>query len=210
MKVKTPYFEIQIESLFIIVSVILLLCKRLHTFFKSFYICYLFIVFHELSHIFIASIFGKSIEKLKFSLSGVNVSFVREKYNIKKSEINHKEIIKNTLIYIAGPISNFLFAIIFNKIKMVYEINIFLGVLNLIPIYPLDGYNILRNIILFIFFDNNICQKKMTVINKIMIFIFIIFSILFAVIQKNISSIIFLLYLYLLNKTKANNIAFNS
>lgn len=209
MKLRTPYFEIQVETLFIIVSIILLLFKKLHTFFISFYICYLFIVFHELSHIFIASIFGKNIETLKFSLSGVNVTFARQKYNIKKDEVNNKEITKNILIYIAGPASNFLLAILFNKIKMVYEINIFLGLLNLIPIYPLDGYNILNNILSFYYVDNYICEKKINIINKVMIFIFVIFCILFAVIQKNISSIIFILYLYLLNKTKATNATFN-
>ncbi len=204
MKLKTPYFEIEIENLFIIVSIILLLFSNFNSFFISFYTCYLFIIFHELAHIYIASIFGKDIEKLRFSLAGVCVYFSRKKYDICKKKVSKFDFIINILIYIAGPLSNFFLSIIFYNIKMIHEINLFLGLLNLIPIYPLDGYNILQNILFIIYFDNDICKKKINIINKIMIFIFVIFCILFSVTQKNISSIIFLLYIYILNKSKFN------
>ena len=82
MKIKTPLFDIKIDILFLIVMFIFLLYSKVRIFFSSFFICYLFIVFHEASHMLVASIFGKSIESFNISLFGVSITFKKEHYSI--------------------------------------------------------------------------------------------------------------------------------
>ncbi|MDO4282200.1 MAG: hypothetical protein Q4D02_01065 [Clostridia bacterium] len=151
--------------------------------------CYLFILFHELSHIFVASLFGKKMEKLKLTLSGVNVKFEREKY-ILKSE---NEYFHNMLIYFAGPLSNIILAMIFHSNIMIYEINICLGMINLLPIYPLDGYNILKNVL-----GNNYKNIYLDIIGNITLIVLFLISIYQILFLKSISILIFSVYIFLI------------
>lgn len=203
MKIKTPYLDIEIELIFIITFIIFLLSSKVHNFLASFYICYLFILFHELSHIFLASVFGKDVEKLKISLGGVSVKFKEEKYNLDKNINIKKDKIKNIFIYFAGPFSNFLTAIVFKENIFVFQINIFLFFLNLIPIYPLDGYNILDNCLSFKF-NCNFKDKIIEVINNLILVFILVCCIIQILIAKNISLSIFLIYIFLLKKQKDN------
>lgn len=185
MKIKTPFFIIEFEIIFLIVFFSFILSNEIKKMLFSFYICYLFIIFHELSHVFFASLFGKKMKKFKFTLSGVNINF---------SNICELEKYKEIIIYIAGPLSNFLLAIIFYYNKMIFEVNIFLGLINLLPIYPLDGYNILVNILRGTRYYNN----KRELLDKIQ-FILIVNIVIVGLIQliftKNISIIIFIIYI---------------
>ena len=134
MIIKNKHFLFEIENLLIIILISFFISGTIKLFLTSYFVCYLFIIFHELAHIIFATIYGKKIRKMKLSLAGVCVTFNND------DNIN---IVKKIIIYIAGPMSNFALALIFNKIDIVYEINIFLGILNLLPIYLLPGYNIL-------------------------------------------------------------------
>ncbi|MNV89742.1 hypothetical protein D3C71_1840630 [compost metagenome] len=69
MKFKTSFFDIEIEWLLILVILISIFSPIINRLIQPFYICYFFILFHEMSHVFIASIFGKNTEKIKLSLS---------------------------------------------------------------------------------------------------------------------------------------------
>lgn len=198
MKIKTPFFVIEIEWLFFIVFLVSLMSKKVLKILSSFYVCYLFIVFHELSHIFVAAIFGKDIEKFKFTLSGVCIEFKRnyeDSMKIKKSII-----LKNIIIYLAGPVSNLILAFLFKKNEMIFQINIFFALINVIPIYPLDGYNILNNI--FDFFRLN--RKLKEIILNFSSYFFMSFICIIGIFQffisKNPAVIIFSLYLFLLKK----------
>lgn len=191
MKIKTPYFIIEFEIVFLIVFFSFLFSNEIRKILFSFYICYLFIVFHELSHMFIAAIFGKEIKNFKFSLSGVNISF----NNIKRLE-KYKEI----LIYLAGPLSNLLLASIFSYNKMIFEVNLCLCLINLLPIYPLDGYNILFNL----FRNTKLNKYKILNYTTIIILIILFFlGIIQFIYTKNISIFIFIIYIlciYLKNR----------
>ena len=138
MKIKTPFFIIEFEIMFLIVFFSFILSNEIKKILFSFYMCYLFIIFHELSHMFVATILGKEIKLFKFSLAGVNICF---------SNLNKLSIYKEILIYLAGPVSNIVLATLFQYNKMIFEVNLSLAIINLIPIFPLDGYNILYNIL---------------------------------------------------------------
>lgn len=194
MKIKTPFFIIEFEIIFIIVFFSFILSNEIKKILFSFYICYLFIIFHELSHMLIASIFGKEIKLFKFSLAGVNICF---------NNLNKLSIYKEILIYLAGPISNILLAILFQYNKMIFEINLSLAIINLIPIFPLDGYNILYNVL-----RNKNSNVLIEVISGIFIFTLLVFSIIQIIYTNNITILIFLIYIlliYLVNKKGKNS-----
>ncbi len=136
MKLKLRDKQIYLEETLIVITFLCILSSRAKTFLSNYFICYLFIVFHEAAHILTASIFGYELRKINIRLAGLNAVF--------KEEFNG---IKGIFIYLAGPLSNIVLALMFNNIKMVFEINIALALINIVPIYPLDGYNILKLII---------------------------------------------------------------
>src|SRR5574344_1055067 len=195
MKIKTSFFYIKIDILFTLVMFIFLLSDKFRNFISSFFICYLFIFFHELSHIFVASLFGKEVDTLTLSLFGVNVLFISKHYDTSL-EINNYNI-KEIIIYLAGPISNFLLGMLFFNIKFVFEINIFLGMLNLIPIYPLDGYNIIRELLV----KNKYKYKIIKVTSNLLIIILFLIGIIIFINNYNASIILFLIYLIILRKS---------
>lgn len=195
MKVKTPYFILEFEILFILIILVTLLSSSFRNYFSSYYICYLFIIFHELSHMFVAASLGKEISNFKFSLSGVNISF-KEDY-LNKNSISK---IKDILIYLAGPLSNMLLALIFRRNVMIFNVNIFLAILNFLPIYPLDGYNILENVINLFYYSKK-SNIIMEIIGNIMFAILLILGIIQFITFNNPSIIIFLLYLYIIDES---------
>ena len=199
MKIKTPYFIIEFEVIFLIVFFSFILSNEIKKILFSFYLCYLFIIFHELSHMLIGVIFGKEIKIFKFTLSGVNISFSKY-YMLNK--------FKEILIYLAGPISNIFLAIIFSYNKMIFEINICLAIINLLPIFPLDGYNIIYNLL-----RDTKLEKSRKCILKILYIVIFTLLILLAIIElfmyKNISILIFFIYIILIY-FKSNNVKNNT
>ena len=192
MNLKIDKFLLEIENLFIIILISFLISDKIKLFLTSYFVCYLFIFFHELSHVFFASIFGEKVKKIKISIAGMCVTFNNN------DDLN---IIKRIIIYIAGPLSNMILAIIFYNIRFVFEINIFLAILNLMPIYPLDGYNILK--IVFEYF------KKDTFLEKFQFFfMLLLFLISIIVLLKtfNPSLVIFFVYIMLIKYVTKNHI----
>lgn len=203
MKIKTPFFILEIEWLFLIILFVYLFSNKVKEVLFSFFICYLFIIFHEFSHMLVASILGKDIEKFKVTLSGVCISFKKEKYKLTSKKKNKMENIKNILIYLAGPVSNIVLATIFYNNEMIHQINIFLAFINLLPIYPLDGYDILINL-LYIFKVNEITSEILLKIFTYSLYLILVFlGILQLAIYKNISIIIFVIYIFLLKNSNS-------
>lgn len=108
-------------------------------------------------------------------------------------------------MYLSGPISNFIIpAVVYylnieneEKIKIIYT-NLSLCIFNLLPIIPLDGGNVLKEILKSKF--NNLKANKINLyISKISLALLtFIYSI--AIIKiKNISILILILYLWYLN-----------
>ena len=84
MKIKTPFFDIKIDIIFIIIMFIFLFSNNIRSFLSSYLICYLFIVFHESSHMFVATLFEKEIEIFNIGLFGVNIVFKKLHYNLEE------------------------------------------------------------------------------------------------------------------------------
>lgn len=202
MRIKTPLFYIHIDIMLIIFVFFSIFIKSIRDVFSSYIICYLFIVFHEASHIFVAAFFGKEIDTFYMRLCGVSVEFVKERFTINNKFKNSKiYLIKELMIYVAGPVSNIVLALIFHKIKMIYEINIFLGILNLIPIFPLDGYNLIKNI-LFIHFCDIKVIKVLNIINRCSKIIMLIIGIIILIYKCNPCLLFFLIYVIILDSSK--------
>jgi len=187
MKIKTPLFKIEIEWLMIVTIIISIFSTNARKYLSNFIICYIFILFHELSHMFFGTIFGENVDTLKLTISGVSVCF---EDNILEFNVNK---IEKLIIYFAGPLANFFIAIFFRNINMVFEINIFLGLINLLPIYPLDGYNILYTIV-------NGRKNILKNVSIIIFFILITLSVIQLMLYKMFSFAIFTIYLVLISK----------
>ena len=192
MILRLNSFFIEIENLFIIVLISFFFSDKIKLFLTSYFVCYLFIIFHELSHIIFASIFGKKIRKLKLSIAGVCVVF---------NNNDGLKIIKKIIIYLAGPLGNIILALLFRNIDFVFEINIFLAILNLMPVYPLDGYNILNCILTSL---NKISYLKS--IETFFLSFLLVISIIVFFMYYNPSLIIFFMYVILIKYFTKNHI----
>lgn len=194
-EVRIKEIILEIEYLLLIMICISGISDRIFNYLDKYYICLLFVIFHELSHVFIGSLLNKKLSKLFIGISGMTAFF---RYDFKNKDVIY--YLKECFIFLAGPLSNIIIAVCFKDIKFIYEINIFLALLNLLPIYPLDGFNILKNILSIIFIKN---KRFVNSIIKVISLLFLLaISILCVVIflkVKNIFSIIFLLYLLLIN-----------
>lgn len=198
MKIKFSKINIEFEIIFLIVFFVFILSNTVRKILFSFYMCYLFIIFHELAHLTIALLFGKEIENFKFSLSGVCIEFKRERFNLKGNYRLKKENLEEIILYLAGPVSNIILAYIFCNNKMIFEINIAFAIINLLPIFPLDGYNILDNVLEFFNINLKKRQTILEILSKILIYFLILIGFFQLLFLLNPSIIIFSIYVFLI------------
>ena len=134
MHFKLKGIKFNVEEVFIITVIVIVLSPIARSYLENYVVCFCFIAFHECAHILVASIFNIEVSQINIKLCGVNAILC------EKQSLNPKWII----IYLAGPISNIFLAVVFKDIKLVRDVNIGLSFINLFPVYPLDGYNILK------------------------------------------------------------------
>lgn len=114
-------------------------------------------IIHELGHVVMGLILGLKIERIEIMPLGLSVSFKLniDDYNkkIKKGKILQ---IKKIVIAAAGPLTNLIMLLIVLSTNINLKIvsnealayaNILIMLFNLIPIYPLDGGRILKELI---------------------------------------------------------------
>ncbi len=135
-------------------------------------IIYSLLTLHELSHFLVCKLFKIDVNSITFSPIGLVMS-------ISKLEKIH--IYKRIILYLAGPAFHIIFFFILkftplsllNPNLIVY--NKLLLIINLLPIYPLDGANILEN--LFRIFLKHLFSLKLTLFfslfTLVVIFIFV-------------------------------------
>ena len=115
----------------------------------------IFAFIHELGHLLAGILLGMKPKKLKIKPYGVSISFklTPKDYNKKIGKGNLLEV-KKIVVACAGPVTNLLCVLIFLNLNfnvfenmiIVYS-NLLLLFFNLLPIYPLDGGRILKNLL---------------------------------------------------------------
>lgn len=169
----------------------------------------IFAIIHELGHLITGLILGFKAKEIKITPAGMKIEFEPEyeEYNLKINKGNSLAV-KRGIVAIAGTITNFL--IIFVLIMIYYinsEIlkwdmlvtivysNFLIGIFNLIPIYPLDGGRIAKEI-LHIMLGLQKSYIYSYQISKITIILLTVISSIAILYLQNISIIIILIYLW--------------
>lgn len=193
MKFKIKEISIYIEETIFFTLILMCLFMNINEYLSSYIMCYLFIMFHEFAHILVANIFNISITKVEFRTLGMCA---------KLDNFNRKGL-KWICIFLAGPLANLLLAIIFRSNIMIMSINIAMMLINLMPIYPLDGYNILTIIIDGININNKF--KLQRNIEKITYVLIMLIGIIQLVKYGNPSILLLAIYAYIQSKTAEQN-----
>ena len=195
MRFRIKEINIYLDETILIVGFLCLFFEAIREYFENYFVCFLFIAFHELSHMFVASILGIKTKRLYIRISGLNISL----------DYCRREGLKWFIIFLVGPLSNIVLAYMFKNIPMVYTINLALAVINLIPIYPLDGYNIFE-IILKLLIKNKKSKEQTQIIVQIMVIILLaILGIYQFVNLGNLSIILMVFYIIIQSANLRNN-----
>ena len=157
----------------------------------------LFAFIHELGHMFAGIVLNLKPKTLNLMPFGVSITF--EDYSYKKM-LEMKKIV----IALAGPITNIIIALVFmflhinsNIKEMIIYSNILIALFNLIPLYPLDGGRILKEMLRL----NDSKENADRIINKtsnILIIIITAISSILILYLKNIAILLIIIYLWLI------------
>ena len=156
--------KLYIHFLTIIMLIVCYFNKHMGIFLCS----YAVMALHELSHLISAVAIGLKIDKIVFYPYGVNLKLRNRIVNSIADEI---------ILYLAGPLLNCLFAlgaIVLYKIyrqpwmQYLYIANIMFFIVNMLPIYPLDGGIILKKILSY-FWGSKAANKIMLIISSVLI-----------------------------------------
>ena len=176
--------KIKVDLKIFLIIILYILTQNIEVFAMSF----IFILLHELGHAITGIILGLKIKKININVFGLSIEFE----NYGKERINNKIIID-----MAGPAINiisFIVAVIFKKEEIAY-INILLAIINLLPIYPLDGGRIVKNVLLKKYNYKQVVGYTEKISKDILIIITAISSILILYI-KNVGIFLVIIYLW--------------
>ena len=191
--------KIEIDLKIILFVIILLLTAQI-----EFYgIFILFIFLHELAHILVGLVLGLKISGINMNIFGFSAQLYS--YQTRKSYIK-------IITYLAGPIFNLICGIIFCFCKIEKDLalnliytNFVLCAFNLLPILPLDGGKILKEV-LKSFLGNKDASVVMHIITKtFLIIISAVYSVLILKI-KNIAILFLIMYLWYLYSIEARKL----
>lgn len=195
--------KIRINLKIFLFILIFILTKQI----KIYGVLMLFAFIHELGHMLVGILLGFKPDKLEIMPYGVSASFnvKYEDYN-KKIKRGNMLAIKKLLIALAGPLTNFIITIIFLVVnvnffgierELVIYSNILIGIFNLIPIYPLDGGRVIKNILHIIVGLQN-SYEYTNQISKITICLLTAICSITILYIKNVALLLILAYLWYL------------
>lgn len=167
-----------------------------------------FAIIHELGHLLTGVFLKFKPSEMRLTPLGLQISFDvdPQEYNKKNKELT----IKKAIIALAGPIINFLIAAVMIAAAKfgisiqniyVYQIiiysNLVIGLFNLIPIYPMDGGRVLKEILKLAFGNKKAYKYTYLVSKTVLILLTAVASITILYIH-NIAVVLILGYLWYL------------
>lgn len=186
--------KIKLDIKIFLIIFFYILTKNIHIFSLTF----IFILIHELGHVLAGITLGLKIKKMNINILGLSIEF--ENYG-KERKLN------KIIIDSSGPFVNlviFILAAFLQKPKIAY-INLIILLVNMLPIFPLDGGRIIKTILMY----KKTYKETMKIIEKLSINTLIIMTALSSILIlyiKNISVFLFIIYLwYLIIKEHKKN-----
>lgn len=151
----------------------------------------IFVIIHEFFHLLTGIILGYKIKSLKIEILGISLGF--------HENINKYNNIRKIIILMMGPISNIIIALIFDFLKLpkIVYVNLVIAIFNLLPVYPLDGGQIL-NRILGIIYGNIEAYKITNWVNTMIMSLITAIASIAILYVKNMSIVIIVLFLWCL------------
>ena len=190
--------KLRIDLKIIVVILIFLFTGQLKTYCIIMFFCFL----HEFGHIITAKLFKMQIEKIEILPCGFSASFFS--YNL--SGVHKVFSMQELLVALAGPIVSLILALSFQYIddtnftiltkqEIVYS-NILILIFNLLPLYPLDGGRILKNI-LNIKLRGNTTDNIINKVSSVTIILLTIVSSIAVYYFKNIAIFLVCIFLWI-------------
>lgn len=170
----------------------------------------IFALVHELAHLICGVLLGFKADIFRIMPFGFSIEFETNLMDYNKKIIKSNILsIKKIIIALSGPLINFLIVIIgiiFKLDSNIIYANLLIFLFNLIPIYPLDGGRILKNI-LKILIGNKKSSTYINTVSNIIIIILTMLSSIFILQYKNIAifAIIIFLWTLILKENKRYN-----
>lgn len=191
--------KIDVNFRIVLFTILICFLYKINIYF-IFLIC---ILLHEIAHMVVGVCLGLKIKRIRFNPFGLCLEFISFK--------EKKKTIKKIIINLSGPVLNFALAIIVSYLNIEYKLkvdffytNLLLGIFNLLPINPLDGGKVLKEILSIKYGYKNANVYSMNISKILLIFISLSYSILIFKI-KNVFLffiIVYLWYLQLLEEKK--------
>ena len=158
-----------------------------------------FALIHELAHLICGVILKFKPDTLRIMPFGFCIEFQTniQDYNRKIIKSNMLSL-KKIVVALAGPFMNLIviiFGIIYPIEKNIIYANLLILLFNMLPIYPLDGGRIIKNI-LKIFFGNRKANNYINNVSNIVLIILTMIGSIFILIYKNIAIFAILICLW--------------
>ena len=193
--------QVRVNLKIFIFLVIVYFTRQIHIY----SIMMLFAIIHELAHLITGLLMGLKPEKIELMPLGLSVSFKtsNKDYNkkVKKASVLS---IKKMIIAAAGPLINIIIAIFLIYIDIgindsirseIIFSNVLIAIFNLIPIYPMDGGRILKEII-HIYKGSKTAYIDINKVSNITIIILTVIASFGIYYYKNISLLLIIIYLW--------------